>query len=110
MDHPKQLIANDNILFGRKHFAKGAILTVGKEITEKEAEALLSMGKEISVLDEGVSSVGSSIEQEELITVLEKEKAALTAENAALMTEIEALKTPADKPDIQDVKKKKAGE
>lgn len=104
MDKPGQLKANENIQFGRKHFEKGSILIVGDEITEKEYEALIGMGKEISVIDEEIIEKNKPASQElnEIMDMMKnldtendsllKEKAALIEENISLKAEIEALK------------------
>jgi len=48
----KKLKTNSWIIRGGKQIPPDTILTVGKEIDEKQAEALLSMGKEISPVEE----------------------------------------------------------
>jgi chromosome segregation ATPase len=82
----KQLKTNDNIQFGRKQFPKDKILIVGEEINEKEYEALITMGKEISVL-EGNVPVGPSVAELE-ISDLKEQIVALREFNEGLKKEL----------------------
>jgi hypothetical protein len=93
----KQLRTNANIQFGRKQFPKDTILTVGNEINEKEYEALITMGKEIFVLSEKVSTGPSmsAIEEIEIlehIDAIEEANKKLLEENTAIKIENEELK------------------
>lgn len=48
----KKIKTNSWVILEGKQIPPGTILTIGKEIDEKQAETLLSMGKEISLVGE----------------------------------------------------------
>jgi hypothetical protein len=48
----KKIKTNSWVILEGKQIPPDTILTVGKDINEKQAEVLLSMGKEISVVEE----------------------------------------------------------
>jgi hypothetical protein len=88
------LKANTDIIHGSRCIPKGAELVVGKDVTEEEAQHLLSMGHEVTAIEEAI--VDEAAIDEAIVDKAAIDEAIVDHINGCSVTPREIYLTPRD--------------